>query len=85
MVAKWASAPESGPVSGDLGTNLDQLLPQRRRRPVCQFPLLRLCPLLANSGHLATLRIMSALPPKADILRVVVKRLLLTQSGHCAE
>jgi hypothetical protein len=25
---------------------------------------------------------MSALPPKADIRRVVAKRLLLTQSGH---
>ena len=27
-------------------------------------------------------RIMSALPPKADIRKAVVKRLLMTQSGH---
>ena len=40
------------------------------------------CPLMAISGHLAPPQIMSALPPKADILRVVTKGLLLTQSGH---
>ena len=30
----------------------------------------------------ATLVARSALPPKADILKVAAKRLLLTQSGH---
>ena len=73
MVAKWASAPESGLVSGYLGTNLDQFLPQRRRRPVCQFPLLHLCPLLAFSGHQGTKspeQSQSMLPDSATGLKV---------------
>ena len=40
----------------------------------------QLGPLLAISGLFATPKLMSALPPKADILRVVAKRLLLTQA-----
>ena len=39
------------------------------------------CPLMAISGHSATPRIMSALPPKADLLGRHEKGLLLTLSG----
>jgi hypothetical protein len=37
---------------------------------------------VAVSGPLATSRITSAIPPKADILRAVAKSLLMTQSGR---
>ena len=42
----------------------------------------QLGPLLAISGLFATPRIMSALPPKADLLGRHEKGLLMTQSGH---
>ena len=38
-----------------------------------------------NPAEAGILPVMSTLPPKADILMVVAKCLLMTQSGHCAE
>ncbi len=45
--------------------------------------MLRLkCPLWVKSRHFEWSCFMSALPPKADILRVVAECPLMTQSGH---